>query len=96
MSNPTSEEFGRLFPGQREEAQRQGIHPDFVDSFVPLGAGRAPFTKAQREALFPSDRRVAVLSDIVKTAHVPDLGPSCPHCLNLLVDCLCGELERAS
>jgi hypothetical protein len=48
-------------------------------------------------ALFPAGGAVAgQILALAKTA-APDLGPSCPHCLNLVIDCVCEQLkERAS
>lgn len=45
-------------------------------------------------ALFPA--APAVVGFIVSLGQVPDLGPSCPGCLNLISDCLCSQLESAS
>ena len=72
MIHLTSEEFASLFPGAREEAERLGVHPDFRDTYVPLTIGRPPFTNEQREVLFPSDRRVPVMRDILKTGAVQE------------------------
>jgi hypothetical protein len=87
-----TEQINDLFPGHREAAIRDGVHPDFHDSYIPLGAHRAPFTKAQKDLLFPM--RGAVLAEIVKTT--PER-PACPHCGNWDVDCICDQLkEQAS
>jgi hypothetical protein len=86
------EQIDTAFPGHREAAIRDGVHPDFQASYIPLGSDRAPFTKAQKDLLFPT--RGTVLAEIVKTT--PDVGPCCPHCLNLEIDCICDQLkERA-
>lgn len=46
------------------------------------------------KAVFPGG---PALVSFIRSLQTPDLGPSCPDCLNLQVDCICDQLkERAS
>jgi hypothetical protein len=60
---PTPAELDRLFPDRHRIAEEMNLYPPFRAMFVPLPSG--PLSEEQREAVFPSYRRVPVMRQLV-------------------------------
>lgn len=64
MIKPTPEQLDVLFPDRHVVADRIKLHPTLRENFIPFQS--APLTPEQRDAIFPSERRIPVMRDIVQ------------------------------
>lgn len=64
MIKPTPEQLDELFPDRHLIADEFNLHPNLRANFVPLH--HASLTTEQRDAIFPLERRIPLMRDLVE------------------------------